>query len=153
MTTNPTGIGQYDSQLYSKTFIYDFAVDGGAIGTIPLRSALGAIPSGAVILAVAVDLLTAFVAAAGATASFGIEADGDLQAAADPNTYTAGRIIATPYADTTKNAISAAAILANANGLTANMLLTTAARFPHLVVATHPLTAGKMLVNVQYALI
>lgn len=149
---NPTGIGQFDSYAYAKEFEYDFAVDGGAVGVINMRSATGGITSGALITEVDVRINTAFVAAAGTTVTFGIEAANDLQTAADPNTFTAGRDIATGWVTGQDGSIAAANVLGIANATNAGAILTTAARTPRLTVATHPLTAGKMRCVVKYVL-
>lgn len=66
---------------------YDFAVDGGAIGSITLRAApddaLGnTIPAGSVIEGGYVEVDTIFGAGAGGTIAIGAEAAGDLVAAA-----------------------------------------------------------------------
>ena len=60
---------------------YSFAVDGGAVSTI---NAIGStiIPSGAVILATLINVVTAFTTSASGTMAVGVEAAGDQQTAA-----------------------------------------------------------------------
>ena len=64
---------------------YDFAVDGGAGGSINLRAmnALGGvIPAGAVIMGGYVDVITPFTTGSAATLAINSEAAGDIVAAA-----------------------------------------------------------------------
>lgn len=62
---------------------YDFAVDGGAVGTIPI-GAIGAekIPANAVILGGLIEVETAVTSGGAATVAVQVEAAGDIVAAA-----------------------------------------------------------------------
>lgn len=116
---------------------YDFAVDGGAISTIPLRSNDGAIPSGADILGGYVDILTTLTSGGAATVRGDSEAAGDLFAATAIGSFTAGR----------KNILPADA----SGSVTAkNSIRTTAARVPALTIAAFALTAGKLRVHLKW---
>lgn len=113
---------------------YDFAVDGGAAGTIVLRpvDSLGnSIPSGSVITGGFVDVETACTSASG-TISLGAEAAGDLVVAAGQASWTLGR----------KSIVPA--------GTGATSVKTTAARSLSIVIATAAYTAGKFRVTVFY---
>jgi hypothetical protein len=117
-----------------KTWIgeYDFAIDGGAISTIPLRSNSGAIPAGADIVSGYIDVITQLTSGGAATIGVNAEAAGDLVAAATGvATYTAGR----------KNVLPADA---SGSATAKNSIRTTAARVPAITVAAFALTAGKM---------
>lgn len=119
---------------------YDFAVDGGAVGTIVLRSAPGdsngnEIPAGSVILGGYIEVDTALTSGGAATVAVTAESAGDLQTAAavsgDPWSST-GRKDITP--DMTGSAT----------------IKTTARRSIAITVAAAALTAGKFRVVVFY---
>lgn len=113
---------------------YDFAIDGGAVSTIALRSISGGpIPLGAVILDAVIDVITAIVGA-GATAALQTEAANDVVSAAV--------VSGAPWSTTGRKAgipLSAA-----------TSLKTTAARTPALVVTAAVLTAGKFRLITEY---
>lgn len=110
---------------------YDFAVDGGAQGTIPLRSNDGPIPLGAIIYGGYLDVQTSCASATG-TMALNSEGAADLLAATAQAGLTAGR----------KD------IIPDATGSTAVKL--TAARLPALVIATAAFTAGKFSLVLFY---
>lgn len=111
---------------------WDFAVDGGAVSTIPLRSKDGAIPAGADIIGGYIDVQTQLTSGGAATIGVNSEAAGDLVAAATAvGTYTAGR----------KNILPAEA---SGSATAKNSIRTTAARVPAITVAAFALTAGKL---------
>lgn len=56
---------------FVQEYIYDFAVDGGAVGTISLLNPANRLPSGAVVLSAHYTVLTAFTSAGSATVSLG----------------------------------------------------------------------------------
>lgn len=120
-----------------KTLIgeYDFAVDGGAVGTITLRgvdSVGNSVSAGSVITGGYIDVLTGVASATG-TVAIQIESAGDLLAAVSPTAaLTVGR----------KSIIPA--------GTGATAIKTTAARSLTLTVAVAALTAGKLRVVVFY---
>jgi len=107
---------------------YDFAVDGGAISTIPLRSEDGAIPNGSVILGGYLEIDTGFTTGTSATAALTVNAANDIVSA----TIVSGA----PYSTT-----GLKSIIPVFTGAT--MVKTTAARVPSIVIATGTITAGK----------
>lgn len=114
---------------------YDFAVDGGAIGTIVLRSNDGPIPSGSYISQAVLDILTAFTTGSAATAAVTVEAANDVVSA----TVVSGA----PYSTTgLKSTILV--------GTGATMLKTSAARSPSIVIAVGTVTAGKCRLVLEY---
>lgn len=117
---------------------YDFATDGGAIGTIALRAVNGTqgpIPSGAYVYGGALDVLTPFTTGSAATAALSVEAANDIVAA----TVVSGA----PYS--TAGVKAASVVLANATPTK-----TTAARNPSIVIATGTVTAGKLRLTLFY---
>ncbi|MGE4163873.1 MAG: hypothetical protein AB7G23_19265 [Vicinamibacterales bacterium] len=110
---------------------YDFAVDGGAVGSITLRSNDGPLPVGAVIKSGFIDVQTACLSATG-TMALSAESAGDLLAAVGQAGVTAGR----------KSVVPAG------TGVTAVKL--TAARNPTLAIATAAFTAGKFTLVIDY---
>lgn len=122
----------------SAIFEYDFAVDGGAVGTIPLRQVAsnigGSFVTGTEIVDSILDVLTPLTSGGAATAALQVEAAGDVVAAAvvtGAPWSTAGRKAGIPVSAVTS-------------------LKTTAARTPSLVVATAALTAGKFRLVLEY---
>jgi hypothetical protein len=117
---------------------YDFAVDGGAIGTLTLRSNSSTgntIPAGSVILGGYVEIDTAFTTGTAATMALGAEATGDLVAA----TVVSGA----PYSTTGRKSV-----IPVFTG--ASSVKTTVARALTAVIATGTVTAGKGRVVVFY---
>lgn len=102
---------------------YDFAVDGGAVGTITLRSNDGGIPAGAYVYAGLVDVTTAVASATG-TVSAGVETAVDVLAVTGQAGLTLGLKSVVPV-----------------NGATS--IKTTVRRSPTITIATAALTAGK----------
>lgn len=123
----PTGANVWSPTPFGK-WQYSFAVDGGAVSTIPLRG--DTIPSGAVIYGGFVDITTALTSGGSATIAANSEAAGDLAAATAVASWSTGR----------KNVLPALA----SGSVTANTLVvkTTAARVPAIAIATAALTAG-----------
>ena len=114
---------------------YDFAVDGGAVGTIVLRSEDGPIPSGSYITQAVLDVLTPFTTAAAGTGALAVEAANDIVSA----TVVSGA----PYSTTgLKSTIQV--------GTGATAVKTTAARSPSFAIATGALTAGKLRLVLEY---
>ncbi len=102
---------------------YDFAVDGGAQGTITLRTDDGVIPNGAVVFGGYLDITTACLSATG-TMALQVEGAGDILAATAQAGLTVG--IKDILPDCTGSAC----------------VKTTAERNPKLVIATADFTAG-----------
>lgn len=133
-SANPTaeGVGKgYGSQW--ARFRYDFAVEGGAVGSIALASS--GLPANAVVLGGFLDVITPLTSGGAATAGLSLEGAGDLVAA----TVISGA----PWDSTgRKNIIPAA------TGATS--VKTTVTRIPALVVAVAALTAGVFDLYVEY---
>jgi hypothetical protein len=121
---------------------YDFAVDGGAVSTITLRSAPGdsnggEIPNGAIILGGYIEVDTIVTSASGNTGTIAVNSEGaaDLLAAA----VTSGA----PWSATGRKAIIPVMTVATS-------VKTTARRSLAITVAVAALTAGKFRVVVIY---
>lgn len=112
--------------------LYNFAVDGGAVGDITLRG--DAIPSGAIITDVLIHVDTALTSGGAATVALKAESAADLNAAA--------AITGAPWSTAG----------AKRGGLDADSapVKTTASRPIQATVATAALTAGKFSVYVEY---
>jgi hypothetical protein len=104
---------------------YSFAEDGGAVSTIALTSGTP-IPSGAIILAAYIDVLTVPVGAT-ATISVGVEAAADIQAVA--------AISGAPWS-------TVGVKLSSARTFAAAPIKTTVDRNISIAIATAALTAG-----------
>lgn len=113
---------------------YDFAVDGGVVGTITLRSPDGPIPIGSVILDGYLDVATA-LSGGTSTGALQAEAAGDIVAQA----ATTGA----PWSTTGRKSIIPAA-----TGATA--VKTTVDRSPAFVIGTANLTQGKFTLILEY---
>ncbi|MBP2325332.1 hypothetical protein JOF56_005717 [Kibdelosporangium banguiense] len=107
--------------------VYDFAVDGGAVGDIPLRG--DAVPAGAIIVDALLHVDGALVSANG-TAALRAEAAGDIQ--------TAAAATAAPWNGTGPKRASLTA--------TSPPVKTTARRPIVLSIGTAALTAGRFTV-------
>lgn len=120
-----------------KTWIgdYSFATDAGAIGTIILRSASGAIPIGSYIVEAFMDVTTGFTTGTAATAALQVEAANDLQ--------TATIVSGAPYSTTGLKALVPVFTAAT-------MIKTTADRAPSMVIATGTITAGVLHLVIFY---
>lgn len=110
---------------------YDFAVDGGAVSTIVLRSPDGPLPNASVITDGFVDVTSSVLSATG-TIALNSEGAGDLVAAVGQASWTAGR----------------KSIVPAGTGVTAIKL--TAARSPALTIATAVFTAGAFTLVLKY---
>lgn len=121
-------------RLKTVQAVYDFAVDGGATGTITLRgtdSVGNSLPVGAVVTGGYIDVETACASATG-TMALQAEGAGDVLAAVGQAGLTVGR----------KSVVPA--------GTGATSVKTTAARSLQLVIATAAFTAGKFRVVLFY---
>lgn len=112
---------------------FDFAVDGGAISTITLRSPKNVstgndIPVGSVIESGYVQVDTAFTSGGAATVAVTAESAGDIVAAA--------AVSGAPWSTTGVKSIIPA-------GTGATAVVTTARRFLTVTIAAATLTAGK----------
>lgn len=108
---------------------YDFAIDGGAVGSIPLRpiGSSKSLPNNFVVLNTVLEILTVLNSGGSATAALQINAAGDV--------VTATAFGSAPWSTTGRKA---GAITAAASSVK-----TTAVRAPTLVVATAALTGGR----------
>jgi hypothetical protein len=119
---------------------YDFAVDGGAIGTLTLRAAAGStlgntIPVGSVITGGYIEVDTPVTSGGSATVAVNGEAAGDLQAAA--------AVSGAPWSTAGRKSVTPAFTGASS-------LKTTAARSLAIAIATATLTAGRFRIVVFY---
>lgn len=114
---------------------YSFAVDGGAIGSIVMRSNDGPIPAGSVIEGGYLEVDTLFTTGTAATAAVQVEAANDIISA----TVVSGA----PYSTTGRKSVIPAFT-------GATTVKTTVARNPTLVVATGTITAGVARVVLFY---
>jgi hypothetical protein len=113
---------------------YDFAVEGGAIGTIGLAGAT-IIPLGAVIMGGFVDVITPPTSGGGATIAIQVEGANDI--------VNAAAISGAPWSTTGRKSVIPAY-----TGATS--VKTTAARDISAVIATATLTAGVFDVYLAY---
>ncbi len=116
------------ARLKTLQAVYDFAVDGGALGTITLRAAPGdnqgnTLPAGAVVTGGYIDVETSAASAAG-TATLNAEGAADIFTGVTPGALSAGRKDVIP----------------DATGSTA--VKTTVVRSVTFTIATAVLTAG-----------
>lgn len=116
----------------TATASYDFAVDGGAVGDIPLRGQ--SIPQGAIITDVLIDVETLLTSGGAATVALKAESAADLNAA--------DAISGAPW--------STAGAKRGDLDADAAPVKTTAARVITATVATAALTAGKFTAIVTY---
>lgn len=113
---------------------YDFAVDGGAIGTIDLTAA-AAVPANAVVLTGFIEVDTALTSGGSATVALKVEGAADLLAAT--------AISGAPWSTTGRKSV-----IPVGTGVTS--VKTTVARKLQATVATAALTAGAFDVVVGY---
>lgn len=126
----PIAVGTTAAKQYIGE--YDFARDGGAVGTIVLSGiAGGPIPSGSIIAYGVVEVLTAVASATG-TVALTVESAADILAATGQAGLTLGLKTIIPVATG------------------ATMIKTTAERAPAMVIATAALTAGKFRLRLVY---
>ena len=114
---------------------YDFAVDGGAIGTITLRSNDGPIPNGSYVETGILDVQTLLTTGTAATGALQVEGANDLVSA----TVVSGA----PYSTTGLKSLVPV-------GSGATSIKTTAGRSPAFVIATGTVTAGKFSLILLY---
>lgn len=113
---------------------YDFAVQGGAVGTGNLVGEDGltvVIPSGAVIVDCLIDVITPATTSAAGTIALTAQSAGDIKAALAAASYT-GRVACIPV------------------GSAATSIKLTADRTLAYAIATGAITAGKFWIYVQY---
>lgn len=110
---------------------YDFAKDGGAVGDITLRG--GGLPAGAVVTSGVIDMQTTLASGGAATIALKVAAAGDVLAA--------GTLI---------TALSSGANDVVPDGTAANMIKTTAAASVTASIGVAALTAGKLVVCLEY---
>lgn len=123
-------------RLKTARGIYDFAVDGGAVGTIALMGATN-IPSGATIVGGFIQVHTALTSGGSATIAVQVNAANDISTAVAVASWTTG----------IKNVLPA---LTTGAVTTSTAVQTTAARDISIVIATAALTAGKFSVVLFY---
>lgn len=113
-----------------KTWVgsYDFAVDGGAVGTLTLRSNDGQLPNGSVVMGGYAKVTTPLTSGGAGTAALQVEAAND--------TITAAAVSGAPWSTAGRKSV-----IPVFTGATT--LETTANRSPSMVIGTAALTAGK----------
>lgn len=118
---------------------YDFAVDGGAVSTITLRSGVEStsnlLPVGSVIVSGYIEVDTILASAGAAAVAVGIESTTDL-------------LGSTAYGSSPWSSTGRKSILPAATGATS--VKTTEARALDITIATAALTGGKFRVVVFY---
>lgn len=107
---------------------YDFAVDGGAVSTIALRSDDGQMPLNSVVMGGYADVITPLTTSASGAGAVQVEAANDLIASA--------AVSGAPWSTTGRKSL-----IPVFTG--AASVKTTAARTPSFVIGTGALTAGK----------
>jgi hypothetical protein len=128
--------GTRDIKVYRGE--YSFAVDGGAIGAIPLRAGAGSqgpIPGGSVILEAFLDVTTLFTTGTAATMALSIEGANDLVSA----TVVSGAPYSTTGLKATLPVFTAA-----------TMIKTTVDRSPTATIAVGTVTAGVLALVIFY---
>lgn len=113
--------------LKEHKYSYDFAVDGGAQGTITLRSNDGPIPAGSYIAGGVLDVTAALTSGGAGTAAVQIESAND--------TVNAAAVSGAPWSAQARKSLIEAF-----TGATS--VKTTVAQTPALVIGTADLTAG-----------
>ena len=70
---------EFKGEIHSKEYLYDFSVDGGAVGAIDLSAKAGykKLPEGAIVKSVHAKVVTACTSGGSATLSWGTNADKD----------------------------------------------------------------------------
>jgi hypothetical protein len=133
---DPTAEGVTFGEQIAR-FRYDFAVEGGGVGVIPLAAAALALalPAEAVVIGGFVDVITPPTSGGAATVSVNLEAAGDIVAAA--------AISGAPWSTVGRKSIIPA-------GTGATTVKTTVARTPAITVAVAALTAGVFDVYLRY---
>jgi len=115
---------------------YSFAVEGGAVGTIPLHT--DQIPANAVILGGFVDVVTPPTSGGAATLGIGVESGADIVAAA--------AVSGAPWSTTGRKSVIPAFTGASS-------VRTTQARVVNAIIATAALTAGVVDVYLFYTVV
>ena len=113
-------------------FEYDFARDGGAVGTIAMRG--DALPDDAVVTNGKIQVQTALTSSGSATAAIQLLSAGDVLAATAKASFTANAIL-----DIVPVSTAATCIRTTSAGLV-----------PSIVIAVAALTAGKITLALEY---
>lgn len=130
--TGRVGAGGVRSARKTAVGLYDFAIEGGAVGDITLRG--DTIPSGAVVIDSLIKVETALTSGGAATVAIKAESAADINAA--------DAISGAPWSTTGSKRGDLTATTAP--------VTTTAARALVATVAVEALTAGKFTVVVTY---
>jgi len=134
-STIPEGVSS--PRLKTARGEYNFALDGGAVGTIALMGAAN-IPLGATIIGGWIEVQTQLTSGGAATIAVQVEGAGDIVAATAVATWTAGLKKIVPGLTAAADLSASAAVR------------TTAARDISIVIAAFALTAGKLSVCLLY---
>lgn len=135
MATQQLGTTLHKGRIHVARATYDFAVLGGAVGAVNLKSDQGTtviLPNKALIVGCYIDVATAGTTAASGTIALGTgQAANDLKAALAAASYT-GIVACVP------------------TGTAASSIKLTADRTMTATIATGAITAGKFTVFVEY---
>ena len=118
--------------LKTYTAEWDFATDGGAVSTIVLRSSVGPLPSGSIVMGGCIDVTVAALSGTGTIAFSSGQTAADLSAALAQAALGIG----------VKSVIPAFT--------GATMIKLTADRAPSITIATAAFTAGVLRVRLVY---
>lgn len=132
---NAGAVTRYGSRWFRAD--YNFASQGGAVGTIPLAGVAG-IPANAAIISAYIDVITPVTSGGAATAALQVESAADVQAAVV--------VSGAPWS-------TAGVKLSSARTAATAPIKTTAARDVSLVIAVAALTAGVFRVYVEYIVV
>lgn len=137
---NKALLGNNDHVIVTREFIYDFNIDGGAVGSISLKGgvtgAASTLPAGAIITGVRTRCLTAATSGGAATIALGITGTTDAFEAA------------TAYTDNSYDTVGTL----DFKNPSAPVLITSADTSIVATIATAALTAGRFKVYVDVML-
>jgi hypothetical protein len=147
------GVGDEISEgMNYKRFLYDFATQGGAVGTQALVDEQGnpaVLPLGSVVMSVMVDMITAVTSGGAATVAIGCNGTTDLLGATAKASLASGLVAGVPVmsAATAVKVVSGsgtAATITRKNFSVVGQAVTA-------TIATAALTAGRFYVHVVFA--
>jgi hypothetical protein len=138
----------FKNQMHVQEYVYDFAVDGGAVGAIDLsaKAGMNLIPTGAVVQHVGAKVITACTSGGSATVAWGPSADADGYSGA-------AKAVASLTANAAFNeAMGAGALLWDDTNDAALYQVVTGSTYADfkMTIGTAALTAGKIAFWVEY---
>lgn len=135
--------------MTTQRFTYNFATQGGAIGSITLTG--GAIPANAFIVLAATKITTAIEGGVGCSITFSLESAGDINGAFDPATFPLLPGYNSFISDNGAVGIKGT-IVQSTGSVTANTIVTTAARSVVLAITGAALISGKVDIYLTYVI-